>query len=78
MTKARKVTVVLAAVLALLVVAELPFPHHAPVFPWHHVTGLQGMIGFFSCVVVVILSKWLGKLFLQRPEKWDPEEREDA
>ena len=75
---ARRVTWVLSAVLLLLVVVEIAFPHHAPVFAWHHLTGSHAIIGFVSCVVVVLLSKAVGKWFLQRHEVWDPEERGDG
>jgi hypothetical protein len=63
---------VLSAVLAVLVVIEFFFaPHHHPVFPWHKLTGHMAVIGLCSCLGVVVLSKWLGKLFLHRAEECD-------
>jgi uncharacterized membrane protein len=59
----------LAGVLLLLVVLEaVLIPHTGPVFPWHSVPGYSAMIGLFGCIIVVLLSKWLGRTFLQRPE----------
>ena len=67
-----KATIVLAGVLILLVVAEALFaPHHHPVFPWHHVPGFLAMVGLVSCIVVVKLSKVMGKWWLQRSEEYD-------
>lgn len=59
----------LAATIVVLVLAEaLFFPHYSPKFPWHHVPGYAAMIGLLGSIVVVLISKWLGKAFLQRPE----------
>ena len=63
-----RVAIIMAAVLLLLVALEaLFFPHYQPRFPWHHVPGYAAMIGLFACIFVVLLSKKLGALLLQRP-----------
>lgn len=62
----------LAGLLGLLILLEGSlFGHHAPRFPWHHVPGYAAAIGLGGCVVVVLLSKRLGTLWLQRPERED-------
>lgn len=67
------VSLVLAAVLLVLVAIELLWvPHYSPKFPWHHVPGYAAIIGLGACLLVVQLSKALGKWVLQRPE--DPDE----
>jgi hypothetical protein len=67
-----RVALVLAAALVVLAAVEwLAVPHKHPVFPWHHVPGYAAMIGLFSCLFVVQLSKLLGKWFLQRPARDD-------
>jgi hypothetical protein len=67
-----RVSVTLAALMAVLIAVEAVFaPHYRPVFPWHSVPGYMGAIGFFACLGVVWLSKRAGKLFLQRPEDDD-------
>jgi predicted lysophospholipase L1 biosynthesis ABC-type transport system permease subunit len=59
----------LAAALLLLVLAEaVAIPHYHPVFPWHFVPGYAAVIGLAGCIVVVQISKWLGRTLLQRPE----------
>jgi hypothetical protein len=66
------VSLVLAVVLLVLVAIEaLWVPHSSPRFPWHHVPGYAAIIGLGACLIVVQLSKALGKWFLQRPEGTD-------
>jgi hypothetical protein len=65
-----RVAIGLAALLLALVALEATvIPHYHPEFPWHYVPGYSAMIGLFGCIVVVMISKWLGKAFLQRPEE---------
>ena len=59
----------LVAVLAVLVVIEQFAHHHGPPLPWHEVPGYRTLIGLGSCIIIVLLSKWVGKYFLQRPEE---------
>ena len=64
-----RVTVILTVILLVLVLLEATvIPHKHPEFPWHYVPGYAAAIGLFGCIVVVQISKWLGKAFLQRPE----------
>jgi hypothetical protein len=64
-----RVTIGLAGVLLVLVLLEATvIPHYHPEFPWHYVPGYSAMIGLFGCILVVMISKWLGKALLQRPE----------
>jgi hypothetical protein len=74
------VTLTLAALLAVFVVVEILFaPHYHPVFPWHAVPGYMGMIGLGACLLLVVLAKFVGKRFLQRPGIPEtPEETHDG
>jgi hypothetical protein len=64
-----RITIALSVALLLMVLAEaFLIPHYHPVFPWHYVPGYAAIIGLVGCIVVVQISKWLGKAFLQRPE----------
>ena len=56
---------------ALVVVEAVSVPHEKPRFPWHFVPGYAALIGLGACLVVVLLSKGLGRLVLQRPERAD-------
>jgi hypothetical protein len=67
-----RVTLIMAVLLVALVLAEWLFaPHYHPRFPWHHVPGYSALIGLISAILVVQLSKTVGKWLLQRPENDD-------
>lgn len=36
--------------------------------------GYAASIGLFGCIVIIIGSKWLGKLFIQAPEDYYPQD----
>jgi hypothetical protein len=64
-----RVTVGLGVALLIMVLLEaVAIPHYHPVFPWHFVPGYAAVIGLVGCIVVVQISKWLGRVFLQRPD----------
>ena len=67
----RRVTIILAVALGALVAAEVLFAHHHVTFPWHSIPGFQALLGFGSCVIVVLTAKAIGHAVLQRPEKED-------
>lgn len=50
-----------AVVVDLLLGAE-PFP------------GYAATIGLVGCIAIILVSKWLGKAFIQRPEDHYPED----
>lgn len=37
-----------------------------------HVPGYSAAIGFAGCVGIILVSKWLGKILIQRPEDYYP------
>ena len=57
-------TVLAAATVALDLLAH---PHGDTW--WHHTPGFDLVFGFVGCVVIVVVSKALGKAALQRPER---------
>jgi hypothetical protein len=57
------------AVLVLLVALDFFITGH-PHFPWEGVAGFYAFYGFISCAVIVLVSKVLGKFWLQREEDY--------
>ena len=64
-----RTTSVVTLVLVALVVVEQFLGHHETVFPWHSIPGFQALLGFGSCVLVVLGAKAIGHAFLQRPDR---------
>jgi hypothetical protein len=69
--KDRVVLAMVAALLLMILLEATLIPHYHPEFPWHFVPGYAAAIGLVGCIVVVQLSKWLGRVLLQRPERGD-------
>lgn len=59
------------ATLIIAVLAEffVPGPEHARSW-WHTFPGFNALYGFLSCVLIVLVSKALGKIFLVRKEDY--------
>lgn len=43
-------------------------PEHHHEAWWNHVPGFYAGYGFLGCAAIVLLSKWLGRIFLQKGE----------
>lgn len=56
-------------ILFILVLLDLFVEKH-PHYGWEKLFGAYALYGFFSCVIIVIFSKLLGKLWLQKPEDY--------
>ncbi len=61
-------TAVLTALAAALALGEMVAAASGQVPP-----GTFAVYGFLGCVAIVVVSKWLGKAGLQRPEPADDE-----
>lgn len=58
------------AVLALLVLVDLAIPKHHPHFLGDMIPGFWAGFGLFSCILIILFSKWLGNKFLFRPDDY--------
>ena len=60
-------------VLSLIaVITELSVPHdpeHAAYW-WNSIPGFYAAFGFVGCVAIIVISKWIGKILLQRGEEY--------
>jgi hypothetical protein len=57
-------------VLIGLVVADILIPSKYDRFPWESIGGFGAFYGFMSCIVIVVVSKALGYLWLYRDENY--------
>jgi len=60
----------LLAVLAAEIAVTHFFHLGHPYFKFERLPGFGSLYGFFSCVVIIFVSKLLGKLFISRKEDY--------
>lgn len=49
---------------------EHPYPH-----AWDSIPLFYGAFGFLGCLLLIKVSKWLGKMFLQKDESYYERDR---
>lgn len=60
-----------SAIVAVSIALEIVFRHLAhPEYLWHEIPGFDFIYGLAGCLAIVIVSKWAGHRFLQRPEAY--------
>ena len=57
-------------ILVLLIVADFIIPRHEIHFFGDKVPGFWSLFGFISCVLIIVVSKWLGHHWLMRDEDY--------
>lgn len=65
-----KVLVLSGAVLVLSILIEVLFVHHHVHYWWHAFVGFDIIYGFLGCVAIIVVSKFLGKAFIQKKEDY--------
>lgn len=60
---------VLVVVIVLLII-DIFMPRHHAEFPWDDIPGFSAVYGLISCVVIIVVSKALGKIWLQKKEDY--------
>ena len=60
--------------LGLVTLASLALQYFGPPHPypkaWDKIPLFYCLFGFAGCIVIVVVSKWLGKVWLQRKENY--------
>ena len=67
---AKKVLIICGTALLISIVIEILFAGHKAYFWWHGIIGFNIVYGFLGCIVIVSISKLLGKAFIQRDEDY--------
>ena len=57
-------------ILVLLVMVDFIIPRHEVHFFGDKIPGFWSLFGFSACVVIIIISKWLGKNGLMKDEDY--------
>lgn len=58
------------AVLALLVVVDFFIPRHEIHFLGDKIYGFWSFFGFIACVLIIVVSKWIGHHGLMKDEEY--------
>ncbi len=58
------------AVLGGMIIGDLFIPRHHAHFIGDIIPGFWAAFGFIACVLIIIVSKWLGTAFLFRPDDY--------
>ena len=60
--------------LAVIVVLEIAAPYvlhdEHTYFGFEHLPAWGSVYGLISCLVIILVSKWIGKMFLERGENY--------
>lgn len=65
----KAVVYIFYASLVLLLISEFFIEKH-PYFSWAAFPAFYAVYGFLSCVVIIVVAKLLGKLWLQKGEDY--------
>ncbi len=73
--RSRLLSRVMLVIMALLVIVDIAVPAGYDRFFWESLSGAGAVYGLFACVVIVVVSKFLGYRLLYRPEDYFDNER---
>lgn len=74
--RSRLLSRIMLGIMAALVIADIAIPTGYDRFFWERLGGAGAVYGLFACVVIVVVSKFLGYQMLYRPEDYFDNERE--
>ena len=58
------------AMLILIIVIDYFIPRHEIHFIGDGITGFWSLFGFVACILIILISKWLGHLGIVQDEKY--------
>ncbi len=56
--------------MVILVLLDFVIPRHHIAFFWDRIPGFNAVYGFVSCILIIVVSKALGKWWLQKDEDY--------
>jgi len=64
----KKIKIIIAVILGIVVLSDFLVHRHHPHFIWDKIPGFGAAYGLFSCIVIVIISKFIGHHGLMKKE----------
>ena len=58
------------AILILIIVVDFFIPRHEIHFFGDRIPGFWSLFGFAACIVIILISKWIGRLGIMQDENY--------
>ena len=58
------------AMLILIIVIDFFIPRHEIHFFGDGITGFWSLFGFVACILIILISKWIGRLGIMQDENY--------
>ena len=58
------------AMLILIIVIDFFIPHHEIHFFGDGIPGFWSLFGFVACILIILISKWIGRLGIMQEENY--------
>ncbi len=58
------------AILILIIVVDFFIPRHEIHFIGDGITGFWSLFGFVACILIILISKWIGRLGIMQDENY--------
>lgn len=66
----KPVKIIAYGVLVLLIIVDFIVPRHEIHFFGDRIFGFWSFFGFIACVLIIVISKWIGKAWLMKDEDY--------
>ena len=66
----RKLRAILIVAIGITCILGFIFPYEHPHFWWQKIPVFDAVFGFLGCVIIVVVSKWLGHRWLMKREDY--------
>ena len=74
----RKLLIFCGIALLVLIIIDIFVIGHDAHFWWHGFVGFDAIYGILGCLVTILFSKALGKLFIRRKDDYYPEDYKEG
>ncbi len=66
----RYLKILFGGALVAVVLADFLIHRGHVIFPWDEIPGFNAVYGLFSCAFLIMVSKYLGRTWLMKPEDY--------
>jgi hypothetical protein len=66
----KKMKIIFAIVLGIVLLSDFLVHRHPPTFIWDKIPGFSAVYGLISCILIVVVSKFIGYHGLMKKEDY--------